>query len=56
VNAKGWALAAGVLALAGAAGAGFTGAAAQEAEERGIFGNNAEVTVYRDAAFRASCI
>jgi hypothetical protein len=56
VNARRWVLAAGVLALAGTAGAGFTGAAAQEAEERGIFGNNAEVTVYRDAAFNGPAV
>ena len=51
MNAKGWVLAAGVAALAG-----VTAATAQEAEERGLFGNSAEATVYRDAAFNGPAV
>jgi hypothetical protein len=51
MDGKGWMLAAGVAALAG-----VTAATAQEAEERGLFGNNAEATIYRDAAFNGPAV
>lgn len=49
-----WTLAAGVLALAG-----MTAVAAQDQQdpqERGIFGNDAEATVYRDAGFNGPAV
>lgn len=51
MNAKGWVLAAGVAALAG-----VSAATAQDPEERGLFGNSAEATVYRDAAFNGPAV
>ncbi len=53
---KHWTIGAGLAALAGLAVSGGGGASAQEAEERGLFGNNAEATIYRSAGFNGSAV
>lgn len=56
MNGKVWTMAAGTLALGGIVAAGMSGATAQEAEERGIYGNSAEATVYRDAGYNGPAV
>jgi hypothetical protein len=51
-----WTIGAGAAALAGMTLAGMAGATAQEPEERGLFGNNAEATVYRDAGYNGPAV